>query len=194
MTPEQLTELRPAGAAVADIEAALARIATERTAIAARLNSAHADRSRLATGGGTAKQRAAIDAAIADATFDREQLDLIEADAQSALGPAREAEADATAERAVIAAIEAEQRWATWLATKYPGLAAQIAAGIALDKLALAARAVALKSSPEAIARLPDRALGFCGTRPIGIAGSVRLPATEPGTAPIAWGKSELIY
>lgn len=192
MTPEQLTELRPAGATVADIEAALARIATERTAIAARLNSAQADRSRLATGGGTAKQRAAIDAAIADATFDREQIDIIEAEAKAALGPAREAEAENAAERAVIAAIEAEKRWAAWLATKYPGLAAQIAAGIALDKAALAARAVALKSSHEAISRLPDRALGFCGTRAISIAGAVRLPATESGSPPIAWGKTEL--
>jgi hypothetical protein len=194
MTPDQLTELRPAGATVADIEAALARIAAERTSIAARLNSAQADRNRLATEGGTPKQRAAIDAAIADASFDWEQIDIIEAEARAALGPAREAEAASAAERAVVAAIEAEKRWAAWLATKYPGLAAQIAAGIALDKAALAARAVALQTSPEAISRLPARALGFCGTRPIGIAGAVRLPATEPGNPPIAWGKSELIY
>lgn len=193
MNADQLTELRPAGATVAAIEGALSRIATERTAIAARLSAAHADRSRLAAEGGTAKQRSTIEATIADAAFDREQVDIIDAEAKAALGPAREAEAESAAERAVIAAIEAEQRWAAWLATKYPGLAAQIAAGIALDKAALAARAIALQSSPAAIARLPDRALGFCGARPISIAGAVRLPATEPGTAPIAWGKTEII-
>lgn len=193
MNADQLTELRPAGATVAAIEASLARIATERAAITARVESANRDRSRLAAEGGTAKQRAAIEATIADATFDREQVDLLEVEAHAALGPAREAEAETAAERAVIAAIEAEERWAAWLATKYQGLAAQIAAGIALDKAALAARAIALQSSPGAIARLPDRALGFCGARPIGIAGAVRLPATEKGAAPIAWGKTEII-
>ncbi|HQT86364.1 MULTISPECIES: hypothetical protein [Acidiphilium] len=192
MTPDQLTELRPAGATVAAIEASLARIATERAAITARVESANRDRSRLAAEGGTAKQRSTIEATIADAAFDIEQVDLLEAEAKAALGPAREAEAESAAERAVIAAIEAEQRWAAWLATKYPGLAAQIAAGIALDKAALAARAIALQSSPGAIARLPHRALGYCGSRPIGIAGAVRLPATEPGTAPIAWGQVEI--
>lgn len=192
MNAEQLAELRPAGATVAAIESALARIGTERAAIAARLNAAHADRSRLATEGATAKQRAMIETAIADSTFDQEQLDIVEAEAKGALGPAREAEAETAAERAVIAAIEAEQRWAAWFASKYPGLAAQIAAGIALDKAALGARAIALKSSPGAISRLPDRAVGFCGTRPISISGAVRLPAVERGTAPIAWGKSEI--
>ncbi len=191
MIQTELADLRPADQSVASILDALSRTAGAQLGATQRREAAEAARAALLTGGATGKQRGAADDAINDAGFEIEQLQKIEAELREQLSRAREAEAGAAIEQSVVDAIEAEARWAQWFSTEYAELAQRIAEGLAIERAAIAARTEAMKT-PATFPRLPARALGYCGTRAISIAGAVRLPATEPGTAPIAWGKTEI--
>lgn len=140
MTPDQLSALRPEAETVAAISAALDRIDAVKRDAGDRLDAAEAERARYVTEGATEKQRAALDAAMAAATFDLDQLAALERDLSPRLESAvqREAEAARQAEvDALVAEIDANtRRWDAEL----PALSAAITA-LVDERRRLAARA-----------------------------------------------------
>ena len=104
------------------------------------------------------------------------------------LAAAETKEADAAHAQEIDQAREAITRFNHWLATEYAPHAAAIAAGIALERRAIALRerlrGVRTGTMPEGLLPL---ALAHVGADCRGLGFLVRLPSTEPGTVPPAW-------
>lgn len=171
MTPDQLAGLRPADHTAAAISAALGRIEDARADAISRRESAEAERSRYLTDGATPKQRAAIEAAIADTDFDLDQI--------APIGAALRDQLDAA---------EAQERQAA-LDAEHAGLIADIGEHTAFLDAELPPIAEKLREIGRRENMLSGRAAAYAGTKPVpSVAGQWIIPsAPETCAERAAW-------
>jgi hypothetical protein len=177
-TAETLAKVRPASDTVADIDSALAGLASERSALEQTLVELKADRTRALLAGEPAKSVTAIELNAKAAAQQIERLGLLEAELAARRVEAEQLERQAEAEARVEAAGAAVLQFKRAL-TEYWTLADRIAAICRLERQAN----VAIRAAGPAAALLGYELPGFLGRS---LADGVALPGADR----MLWGSA----
>ncbi len=180
--------LQPDGQDASDIAAAIGRVKTAQVESAHRLDWLQGERERSLLHG-TATSLALSDAKILKAKTWSERVDALSAVLPGKLEAAQVHEGRAAAAKAALieAARPAIARFAEWVRKDYGRHARAIAAGLELEREAIAAARAAGILSEMPLAHTSE---GHPRSMPTSFARMVRLPNPEPGLA-IAWPPGE---